>query len=273
MLARQLLEGWYGAQGGPPARAFINTGFDSQYVPPGWTANGVDGIAGTADDNPADSATLYHKVFAQYCRACHVAHEPSADAGGTALELLSDSGVAHNQCDRDTAADEPAWSGAQSQLPFACYRQFVTARNLASRLNQGQMPFARLTMDRFWVGPSATAGSAGDDLYDHLTQAFAALPPEQRPQLTVPGTPSACFTGLADDVEVGQEYSLNASCSLFAQRYRWSVQGPTGSGASIAFADSPFAALRGVDLKGNYTVSLETASNVTQAVKIGRAHV
>lgn len=270
VLPRQLLEGWYGTQAGPPARAFINTDFDSQYVPAGWTANGVDGIVGTADDNPADSPALYHKAFAQYCRACHIAHEPSPNAGGAALELLSDGGLAHNLCDSNTPADEPAWSAAQSQLPFACYRQFVTARNLAARLNAGQMPFARLTMDRFWVGPSATGGSAGDDLYDHLAQAFAALPPEQRPLLTVPGTPAACFTGLADDLEVGQEYSLNASCSLYAQRYHWSVQGPSGSGASIAFADSPFAALRGVDLKGNYTVTLETASNVTQAVTLAR---
>lgn len=269
VLARQLLEGWYGTQAAP-ARAFVNTSFDSQYVPAGWTANGVDGVANTADDNPASSTTLYHNVFARYCRACHIAHEPSPSAGGTGLETLSDSGLAHNLCDANTPADEPAWTGAQSQLPFACYRQFVTARNLATRLNEGQMPFARLTMDRFWVGPSATAGSAGDDLYDHLTQTFAALPENERPVLTVPGTPSACFTGLADQVEVGLEYPLNASCSLYAHRYSWNVQGPTGSNASIAFADSPFAALRGVDVKGDYTVTLETASNVTQAVTLAR---
>lgn len=270
VLTRQLLEGWYGAQAGPPALAFINTTFNGEYVPAGWTANGVDAVANTADDNPADSPTLYHNVFARYCRACHIAHAPSAAASGSALELLSDNGIAHNECDQNKPADEPAWTGAASQLPFACYRQFVTARNLATRLNEGQMPFARLTMDRFWVGPNAAAGSAGDDLYDHLTQAFASLPAGQRPVLTVPGTPSACFTGLTDEVAVGQEYPLDASCSLYAQRYHWSVQGPAGSGASIAFADSPFAALRGIDVKGDYTIALETAPNVTQAMTLAR---
>ncbi|HKE94898.1 MAG TPA: hypothetical protein VKB34_11365, partial [Povalibacter sp.] len=270
LLERQLVEGWYGTQAGPPARAFASNDFNGQYTPPGWSPNGVDGMANTADDNPATATALYHDVFAHYCRACHVAHAPSANATGASLESIVDNGTTYNKCDNDSPATEPKWVGIPNQLPMACYRQFIESRNLAQRLSQGRMPFARLTMDRFWVGPSASAGSAGDDLYDHLAAVLATLPPDQRPTLTVPGTPSACFTGLADSVELGQEYPVDASCSMFPQHYHWTVQAPAGSAASIAFADSSSAVLRGVDVKGNYTLSLETAANVTQSMTVAR---
>jgi mono/diheme cytochrome c family protein len=280
VLVRQLVDGWYGAQAGPPAQAFVNAAFDGTYTPAGWTANGVDGMPGTADDNPASAPALYHDVFARNCRACHVVQAPAPKASGDALELISDNNGTYNKCDASEPAGEAAWTGAPNQLPIGCYRQFVTARNLAQRLSEGRMPFARLTMDRFWVGPDATS-SAGDELFDHLTEVYAALPAERRPVLTVPGTASACFTGLGAsfssasagtdaEIEPGIDYPLDGSCSLFAQQYHWTLLAPSGSTASLVYEDSKQAVLRGVDLKGEYTLTLATAPNVTAQAKARR---
>lgn len=280
VLVRQLLDGWYGTQAGPPAQAFVNAAFDGTYTPAGWTENGIDGMPGTADDNPASSPALYHDVFARYCRACHVVQAPAPKASGDALELITDNNGTYNKCDASEPAGEAAWTGAPNQLPIGCYRQFVSARNLAQRLSEGRMPFARLTMDRFWVGPDPN-GSAGDELFDHLTQAYAALPPERRPVLTVPGTASACFTGVGAtfssasagsevQIEPGIDYPLDGSCSLFAQQYHWTLQAPPGSAASLAYEDSTRTVLRGVDLKGEYTMTLATAPNATAQARAHR---
>lgn len=265
-LPRQLIEGWYGTQGD---NAFANSAFNSSYLPAGWSANGVDGAANTADDNPADAPTIYHDVFARNCRACHVAHAPASTAGGAALELLTEGGIDHNTCDISEPDGEPAWSGAAGQLPISCYRQFVTARNLSTRLSDGQMPFARLTMDRFWVGSGATEAAPAQQLFDHLNEVYSQQPESERPTLAIPGTPSACFTGLTNELERGKDYRLDASCSRFAQQYQWTVQGP--SGASIAFDDSQLAVLRGVSAKGTYSVTLETAAGVTRTIAAARA--
>lgn len=77
VLPQQLIEGWYGVQG---TSAFATNTFNGDYVPAGWTANGVDGVAGTADDNPADAPAIYRDVFGRNCRMCHVAHTPATEA-------------------------------------------------------------------------------------------------------------------------------------------------------------------------------------------------
>lgn len=125
--ARELVEGWYGGPGLPHSK------FDGGVTPSGWQASlGVDGISGTNDDVPSTAPTIYHNVFAQHCRACHVYHVP----GNT-----------------------------PHQLSMSSYREFVDAPRLAQRLGQGVMPFARMTMDRLWES------SRGNELLDHIRNA------------------------------------------------------------------------------------------------------
>ena len=258
ILPRQLIEGWYGTQG---ARAFTSTAFNGTYVPPGWSVAGVDGVANTADDNPADAPRLYHDVFSRNCRACHVAQQPSPLASGSSLELMGGAATPVNRCDAEQTLGEPNSSGISRQVPMGCYRELVSAPNLAKRLSAGQMPFARLTMDRFWVLPTSSNSTAGGDLLKHLNGMIPQ--PNTTAIVTVPGSPTVCFTGLSAALQPGIDYLLDASCSTFAHRYRWTLTAPDGSAAAIAFADRPFAILRGVDKKGTYGVALETATNVT----------
>jgi mono/diheme cytochrome c family protein len=186
-LPRQLVEGWYGKQDSP-ARAFTSSTFNGAFTPAGWTANGVDGAAGTADDNPADAPRIYSDVFARNCRACHVAQAPAAEAAGIHLEIF-ETGTGLNTCDSQTTFDptgqalEPQRMGSTAQLPLGCYRHFIDSPSLATRLSQSAMPFARLTLDRFWI---ASAESPARVLSRHLSTAGVIQAPNpQIPELAL----------------------------------------------------------------------------------------
>lgn len=238
VLPRQLLEGWYGVQGG---NAFTSTTFNGQYTPPGWTANGIDGQPGGGDDNPADAPTIYHDVFARNCRACHIAHLPTAAASGAHLNVFTDTRT-FNTCDETLTpaagglGSEPQRIGVAHQVPMGCYRQFLNAPALAQRVSAGTMPFARLTMDRLWTGSSGATNSAGALLRTHLGANMGGVVPD------APGTPFARISVNPSAADVGEWVSLVlAADSRFVDAPRWSVCKQSGgmcTAVSVVAADS-----------------------------------
>lgn len=228
-LAKELVEGWYGRQEGNPVRAFANTTFNSQYVPKGWRPNGVDDVAGNDDDNPAAAESLYKDVFARNCRACHVAHVPSPQAAGSALEALTVGMQPFNTCDKVLTTDnggaviEPQRVGEAHQLPIGCYRQFLNAPGLPQRLATGVMPFARLTMDRLWA-----PGTVGQSLFDHLAAEYRLAQDDTKlAALTRPGVPTVDFSIIPDrplPAEVDSWMKLDSSASTFANTRSWSLE-------------------------------------------------
>jgi mono/diheme cytochrome c family protein len=229
VLPQQLIEGWYGVQG---ASAFASTNFNGDYVPAGWTANGLDGVAGTADDNPADAPAIYQDVFARSCRMCHVAHMPATQASGSSLETLAVASGTFNTCDNELTRDgsgqviEPSSIGVPRQAPFGCYEQFFNAPSLPQRLSAGLMPFARLTMDRFWVGDGSAPEPGGQVLFDHLAARYTAANDTVRlAALQAPGTPQAValLTTVAP-ADLGSQVALDGTRSRFAGDFAWSLE-------------------------------------------------
>jgi hypothetical protein len=114
-------------------------------------------------------------------------------------------------------------------------------------------------MDRFWLGADGKLeSSAAEKLRAHL----AGLNP---PKAFAPPTPVARFTGLDAPLVIGGSYQLDGSSSVLASSYAWSLEKPQGSAASLAFADTAFAILRDVDLKGEYAVSLSVGEGLPPA--------
>jgi hypothetical protein len=123
------------------------------------------------------------------------------------------------------------------------------------------MPLSRLTMDRFWLPmPGAEDGaSAAERLSEHFrddgNDATAAF--------TRPG-PVARIDGLGaagTTLVRGANYPLDGRRSTMQapNGFAWRLSAPPGSLARLSFADSAAPTLVGVDLKGDYRISLSVS--------------
>ncbi|MGH8218070.1 MAG: PKD domain-containing protein [Steroidobacteraceae bacterium] len=212
-LQRELLEGWYGGAGLPSA-------YNGSFVPPEWQPAGDN-------DNPADSATLYTDAFAHTCRMCHTAQAPpsgvdprtasGSDANGATVPACSPAAV------RSSAA-------VGDQVPIGCYGELANGPNLAMRLSDGTMPFARRTLDRLWVQPDGSA-SAGALLQNHFTNENPILTPGtsvarllEPPPITLAGDTTTPATA-----DVGNAVQLDGSSSAFPDQVTWSVAPCSGT--------------------------------------------
>jgi mono/diheme cytochrome c family protein len=232
-LERELLEGWYGGVGLPGT-------FDGSFVPAGWQPGG-------ANQNPADSATLYGQVFARHCRACHVLQAPAFVNNAYVDPRTATQGLAATPaCSAASVAPlvpfPPVGANQLHQIPMGCYWEFAHSPFFSAILGSGEMPFARRTLDRLWVEPDGSE-SAGVILQKH----FAA----QSPPVTVntpgtsvaqiitpnpPGASNSAITVLAQDdlttgapVAVGNVVKLDSSRSSFADTIAWTAATCTGT--------------------------------------------
>jgi hypothetical protein len=194
-----LLTKWYG---GDPAAATAYA-FDDSATPTDWVISGQ-----TA---PTD---LYHTVFAHYCRSCHTQNN----------------------------------SPAEQFASFAAFNTLLapnTSSELSQRLNvqqlvynNGQMPLARLTADRFWVDFGG-GQSAAQTLANFINGAQGAAPVamDSSQNVVPPGAP-AILPLFSSNPSVGtplltvganslirfQGASLDAlTQSLFVSTYQWSL--------------------------------------------------
>jgi hypothetical protein len=244
-LPRELVEGWYQPATLPVAQLDqVLTGtHDGTFLPAGWEPGGANG-------NPADSADIYHTVFAPHCRACHVMHAPNPDVGDVRQPGL---------CDQETDPLNDPFTGASSQLPIGCYWQFANAPSLAARLSEGVMPFARLTLDRLWVSADSAGQSAGQMLSEHL-----ARPDTIGETVTTPGTGFASIELTDEEVaDIGSLVTLDAVDQRFVNAVAWSVKRCSAAGdpssctidVAVVGADSQTASVRVTDT-GEHLVEL-----------------
>ena len=139
---------------------------------------------------------LYHKVYARNCRACHTQFYDTLD----------------------------------NTSSFDSYSKFTSEAKRQQLKNyvyeQGRMPLARLTMDRFWVDFDGGT-SAAELLRTHLESIGETVS-------TVPGDPAAKLlvngvTVVEDETHpnqvntVGTTLTFDASESLFTDSFLWSL--------------------------------------------------
>lgn len=254
-LARELVEGWYGGTDLP------SSSFNSSYTPAGWQAAGLDGIAGTGDDNPSTAPALYREVFGPHCRACHIFHVPNATAPNAQFGS-GDPRVAA-LCNNDTADDAGVSVSSVDQLPIACYRQLVNTPLLAEVLNDGRMPLARLTLDRLWTSP-ANGASVGQRLATHLADIGinVAAPGSQAPCIDAVGTEVQENGVTKYRVARGEVIRPTTECSHLLTGPQWSLQAPASSGAVLVGGSTSSPAFT-ADRQGDYVVTLRDASGRT----------
>ncbi|HEX2585739.1 MAG TPA: hypothetical protein VHL14_11430, partial [Steroidobacteraceae bacterium] len=254
-LARELVEKWYGGLGMP------NATYDDSTVPAGWQPGG-------ANNNPADSDKVYKEIFARHCRACHILQVPAAGDPRNAMITPPGASAPVNACSNDTALANTT-VGITSQVPMGCYWQFAHAPNLATHVGDGQMPFARRTMDQMWTTKDGSQ-SAGQKLQTHL---FTT----QGVNVATPGAVVACIDNFGTPIS-GQTASevlrntwvvLGSSCSHYLNGQRWTLNTPAGSHAVLIGTDTDAPKFQ-PDVQGDYTVTLTDKAGLVTTTAVSR---
>jgi hypothetical protein len=209
---RELIQGWYANATGQ---------FNSAFVPTSWRGQHA------STNSAMTSEALYTGVFAQHCRACH-------------MQRIEDGVVDPGTQEKQVAA-----------VPqFNTYDEFILPPNadlIASRVfDEGVMPNARLTMDRFWVPFDGASTSPASALAQHLgLDATAAHM----------GRPKALATITQAGAEPGDVVRLSAAGSLYANSYDWTLTSP-GNCCRLVGANTAEPALKATQ-SGTYSVQLK----------------
>ena len=209
------------------------TSFQEGLVPSGWLAS--------AAGNPADSADIYIDVIAQNCRACHL-QQISADENSRKRQFTR-------------------WTDLRDLAPLV--RQHV--------FDEGWMPSARLTDDRFWDTPASLP--PGDTLAAHFESALdpgSNAPnrpgdPVARLRVLVRNPGEAGYQELNESTEVRRnaQLRLDGATSLFPEFFSHELQAgekPVGSESTIAHGSLATAGLQ-TDLPGTYRLRLMVAGS------------
>lgn len=165
---------------------------------------------------------LYREVFASHCRSCHTQTDKLDKNFDTAAELLANPAL----------------------LPYV--------------FDQGSMPLARLTYDRFWLDFNGGT-SAGERMASLLD-----VHPELRP-----GRPIARFAlsyldsataAPREQPSAGDTVRLDASGSYYAERFDWRVDSDCGDSPAIQGRDRASAAFQVARGDCIYRVSLSVGN-------------
>lgn len=226
--SRRLIAQWYGgavapdgstpvdpgcAQTGVPTASLLPSSFSDAYTPAGWTKQTAPGGNSTSQS----SDTVYHMVFARYCRSCHTQNAAPKNQFSTYASFINAFQVT------------PASPGVSSAAGLGV--QYV--------FKQGKMPLARLTMDRFWVN-YAGGDNAAKLLATHIQEVNAETDlvdpktsgaiPNGQPAIFVnangPNAGSNVFTPYTSTSAVINRFggvSVDASSSFFVGNYSWSL--------------------------------------------------
>lgn len=266
---RALISRWYGgtaagdgsyavdpacAQGSAPTASLLpnSTYNDADSVPSNWASQAAAGSANTSD-------IIYHQVFARNCRSCHI----------------------------DNASLTDQFDGyASFTTPFLAVSK---ASGIRLVYQQGLMPLARLTMDRFWVDFSGGT-SAAQILATNLQSGFptdpgiAALTAGSPATVVPPGQPyivaTAAGANITGNLDTSTIYSIprfkgiivDASKSSFVATYTWCVQLPSSNTCSAqpTGAATPTPSFD-TSVAGNYVLQL-TADNGLGVVTTAAFH-
>ena len=170
----------------------------------------------------AGQEELYRDVFSRTCRICHT-----------------------------QIGDE--------EKNFNTYDEFIDKKDIIIDYvyQQGLMPIARLSFDRFWVNYNG-GESAADALRTHLEGLGDTVP-------LAPGLPVPLFAFDPETGTIGNTISVNASASVFSESYSWSLTAPSGSSTTLNNTTGLISSFTPDTPAGTYEVTLTTtnASGIT----------
>jgi mono/diheme cytochrome c family protein len=188
--AKALTEHWYGGPGFPNPKYADYTDTDP---PDGWK------------DQPVP---LYHTVFARNCRTCH-----TVDA---------DTRLQFSGLNQEALAANKLPDGYQKIVQeFAPTTNGQPGKGLTYIFQQGLMPLARLTMDRFWVDFN-NGTSAGNTLATAMQQK-ASLVGQPVINAALDPANTTLTPGVAVDGVTSNGAHINATGSSFVAKYSWTL--------------------------------------------------
>lgn len=238
---RTLVEQWYGGSSFPNA---TYTDLSGDSIPPGWK-------------NQPASTPIYHEVFARNCRTCHMVNaNPQVQFSGF----------------NDPDAGGHNLTGDGYTLFNSSFTQ-TTKLGQSYVFQQGIMPLARLTMDRFWVdfaNPTEPAKSAAALLASalNLSGTNATLGAPLASVTTTIGTNSApaepdltCSSMTQNVITRGDTIRLSADSSNFAVNPAWNLSysscDPNFSSSSVLVGGNTSLSAFSPDKPGLYTATLK----------------
>jgi hypothetical protein len=237
---RTLVEQWYGGSAFPNA---TYTDLSGDSIPPGWK-------------NQPAATPIYHEVFARNCRTCHMVNaNPQVQFSGF----------------NDPDAGGHNLAGDGYTLFNSSFTQ-TTKLGQSYVFQQGIMPLARLTMDRFWVdfaNPTEPAKSSAALLASalNLSGTNATLGAPLASVTTTIGTSSApaesdltCSSTTQNAITRGDTIRLSADSSNFAANPTWNLSysscDPKFSSSSVLVGSNTSLGAFNPDKPGLYTATL-----------------
>jgi hypothetical protein len=160
---------------------------------------------------------LYREVFSRTCRICHT-------------------------------------QVGNKEKNFDSYEEFIGKKDIITNyvFEQGLMPIARLSFDRFWVDYNA-GDSSSTLLRNHLEGLGDIIP-------AAPGLPVPKFLFDRETATIDDTISVNASSSVFSKTYSWTLTTPAGSTSSLNNSSGITSSFSADLPGGSYDVTLTTTN-------------
>lgn len=160
---------------------------------------------------------LYREVFSRTCRICHTQ-------------------IANN--DKN----------------FNTYAEFIDRKDIIRNyvFEQGLMPIARLSYDRFWVDYNG-GESSSDLLRAHLEGLGDIIP-------ATPGLPVPLFVFDRETATIDDTIKVDASASVFSKTYSWQLEGPSGSTTTLNNNSGLISSFSADSPGGTYQITLTTTN-------------
>jgi hypothetical protein len=184
---REVLLGWYGNALETPGSSY-----DGEFVPEGWRP--------AAGGPPGGADALFQKVVGPNCFVCH-------GKRGTQLGSNTNAG------------------GDGKDLDFSTWDKFISHATEIERLvfNEGRMPLGLLNYDNFWDDPEKPTLLASFIVpYLDDPDNFKSRHVSSDGSIKLPGQ-ILVRAGLDRVTRENAAITLNASHSLFADRFNWSI--------------------------------------------------
>ena len=208
--------------------------FDGSFVPQGWMPDNLSGIGAGI---PVGADQLYLQVIKPTCRLCHIQRD-----------YLTDRNIAKQD----------------SPISFKNFNDFIKFKDDIEKwvYDDARMPLAKRTFDHFWNrGQAELLAQYLDTLvspfqrYDSNNNVLQPGRPIAATPYTANLAPELANADLKRYMATRSTINLDASASVFAQNYNWTVIPPAGGTYTMSGSTSATPSFT-ANNDGDYTLQL-----------------